>query len=115
MADTELTGQNGENIPLLQRGVDPTGPTPLPRGQMFGLLSLLLAEPVMCLSIMPYINEVCSRFRRPDTAINEMNFQLVTQLPVTGGDYRKAGYYAGFIVRCSIFSEEIRSGIPTVY
>jgi hypothetical protein len=67
---------------------------------MFGLWSLLLAEPVMCMSIFPYINEV-----RPLFVIsalprsNEVNCQLVTELLITDGDERKVGYYAGIIVR----------------
>jgi hypothetical protein len=35
---------------------------------MFGLLSLLLAEPIMSMSILPYINEVRPAFRRSSTA-----------------------------------------------
>ena len=55
--DSEL-----ERTPLLQlaKGVNPT---PLPTGQLFSLLLLMIAEPVAGLSIMPYINEVCSPFR----------------------------------------------------
>jgi hypothetical protein len=30
---------------------------------------------------------------------DELKPQLVTQLPITGGDEKKVGYYAGFIVR----------------
>ena len=60
----EPTEQNDahEHTPLLRGHVTPT---PLPARQMFGLLALLLAEPVMCMSILPYINEVCPAFLVP--------------------------------------------------
>jgi len=78
MSDQEpTTRKNGELAPLLGGRVsqDPTPlprgpisgpltktapPNPLPKGQMFALLLLMTAEPVMGLSILPYINEVCS-------------------------------------------------------
>ncbi len=49
--------QNDEHTPLLR---ERSHPTPLPTGQLFALLLLMIVEPVMGLSIMPYINEVCS-------------------------------------------------------
>ncbi len=49
--------QNDERTPLLRKRAHPT---PLLTGQTFSLLLLMIAEPVMGLSIMPYINEVCS-------------------------------------------------------
>ncbi|KAH9052774.1 MFS general substrate transporter [Lactarius vividus] len=54
--------------------------TPLPITQIVVLLLLQLTEPIMSLSIRPYIN------------------QLVSELPIVGGDERKVGYYAGLIV-----------------
>jgi hypothetical protein len=45
-----------ERAPLLER----VHPTPLPKGQMFAMLLLMMAEPTISLSIMPYINEVGS-------------------------------------------------------
>ena len=51
-----------ERIPLLQLAKG-AHPTPLPTGQLFALLLLMIAEPVAALSIIPYINEVCSPFR----------------------------------------------------
>ena len=60
----EPTEQNDEHTSLLPGHVRPT---PLPAGQMFALLSLLLAEPVMCMSILPYINEVCPALVVPGT------------------------------------------------
>ena len=65
MPDPEPIVQNDEYTPLFRRRVDPTV-TPLPATQVFGLSLLLLAEPIMSLSILPYINEVC--FRRPGSA-----------------------------------------------
>ncbi|KAI9507533.1 MFS general substrate transporter [Russula earlei] len=73
----EHTKPNDERAPLLRERVHPT---PLPKSQIIPLLLLMITEPVMSLSIMPYINE------------------LVSQLPTTGGDDRKAGYYAGIIL-----------------
>jgi len=48
--------ENDEHTPLLQQH---RKPTPLPRAQTFSLLLLMIAEPLMSLSIMPYVNEVC--------------------------------------------------------
>jgi len=54
LADTE---PNDEYTPLL-KDKEHAHPTPLPRGQMISLLLLMISEPLMSLSIMPYINEV---------------------------------------------------------
>lgn len=100
MPDIEPTVQDDdEYTPLFQRPVDPT---PLPTTQVFGLSLLLLAEPIMSLSILPYINEVCFR-PAWQCSVVIVKPQLVTQLPIAGGDEKKVGYYAGFIVRCVIF------------
>jgi len=76
MAVQELAENNNERAPLLPERAS----TPLPRGQLFSLLLLIVAEPLMSSSIMPYINE------------------LVNRLPITGGDERKGGYYVGIIM-----------------
>lgn len=67
MSNLGPSEQDDERAPLLQtrKRVDPT---PLPAGRMFGLLSLLLAEPIMSMSILPYINEVRPALRRSSTA-----------------------------------------------
>ena len=57
MSSQELIEQDDESVPLL-RGT--AHPNPLPKGQMSALLLLMTAEPLMGLSIMPYITEVCS-------------------------------------------------------
>jgi len=77
---------NDEHTPLLQQR---RKPTPLPRGQTFALLLLMTAEPLMSLSIMPYVSE------------------LVSKLPVTGGDEKKVGYYAGIIMSLYFIGEAI--------
>jgi len=51
-----LTEQADETAPLLR---ETAHPNPLPKGQMFASLLLMTAEPLMGLSIMPYITEVC--------------------------------------------------------
>ena len=56
MSSQELIEQDEESAPLLG---ETTHPHPLPKRQMFALLLLMTAEPLMGLSIMPYINEVC--------------------------------------------------------
>ena len=56
MSSQELIEQDEESAPLLG---ETTHPNPLPKRQMFALLLLMTAEPLMGLSIMPYINEVC--------------------------------------------------------
>ena len=53
MPAQELTEQNDERSPLLRRS---GYRTPLPAGPLFALLFLMIAEPVMALSVMPYIN-----------------------------------------------------------
>jgi len=60
MSSQELIKQNDESAPLLPETAHPNKPNPLPKGQMFALLLLMTAEPVMGLSIMPYITQVCS-------------------------------------------------------
>ena len=98
MQHPQTTEQDDEHTLLLRR---PVRPTPLPTGQMFALWMLLLAEPVMSMSIFPYINEVRPSFAiPPPQRSNVTNFQLVTQLLIIDGDERKVGYYAGIIVRC---------------
>jgi MFS family permease len=53
--------------------------TPLPKFQLFILLWVQLAEPITSQVIYPFINK------------------LVSELPITGGDEEKVGYYAGLI------------------
>ncbi|KAH9036517.1 MFS general substrate transporter [Lactarius pseudohatsudake] len=69
-----------EETPLLRDANAPRTETPLPTTQIVVLLLLLLTEPITSLSIRPYIN------------------QLVSELPIVGGDERKVGYYAGLLV-----------------
>ncbi|KAI9452894.1 MFS general substrate transporter [Lactarius psammicola] len=69
-----------EETPLLRDGNAQRKETPLPVTQIAILLLLLLCEPITSHSIRPYIN------------------QLVSELPVVGGDEKKVGYYAGLIM-----------------
>jgi MFS family permease len=69
-----------EEAPLLPDGHPHRKATPLPITQILVLLLLQLSEPITSISIRPYIN------------------QLVSELPVVGGDEKKVGYYAGLIV-----------------
>ncbi|KAH9030871.1 MFS general substrate transporter [Lactarius deliciosus] len=78
-----------EETPLLRDGNRPRTKTPLPFTQILVLLMLQLCEPITSLSINPYIN------------------QLVSELPVVGGDERKVGYYAGFIVSLYFAAEAV--------
>ncbi|KAI9443931.1 MFS general substrate transporter, partial [Lactarius indigo] len=78
-----------EETPLLHDGNVPRKETPLPVTQIVVLLLLQLAEPLTSLSINPYIN------------------QLISELPVVGGDERKVGYYAGFIVSLYFAAEAV--------
>ncbi|KAI0073875.1 MFS general substrate transporter [Panus rudis PR-1116 ss-1] len=61
--------------------------TPLPKLQLFNLIMLQLAEPITSQCIYPFLN------------------QLISELPITGGDPRKVGYYAGMI-QSSFFATE---------
>ncbi|KAI9439344.1 MFS general substrate transporter [Lactarius indigo] len=74
------TPEPEEETPLLHGSDSPRTETPLPITQIVILLLLQLAEPITSLSIRPYVN------------------QLVSELPIVGGDERKVGYYAGLIV-----------------
>ncbi|KAH8993670.1 major facilitator superfamily domain-containing protein [Lactarius deliciosus] len=56
---------------------------------MVVLFLLELCEPITSQSIKPYIN------------------QLVSELPIVGGDERKVGYYAGFIVSLFFATEAV--------
>ncbi|KAH8993665.1 MFS general substrate transporter [Lactarius deliciosus] len=78
-----------EETPLLRDGNRPRTKTPLPITQILVLLMLQLCEPITSLSINPYIN------------------QLVSELPVVGGDERKVGYYAGFVVSLYFAAEAV--------
>jgi len=75
-------------------------PTPLPMVQISIIMLLQLCEPLTSHSIFPYINQVRLHVnsRVGDEADGHL-IQLVSELPVTGGDERKVGYYAGLIVR----------------
>ncbi|KAI0295153.1 MFS general substrate transporter [Multifurca ochricompacta] len=75
------TRQNDERTPLQQNVIlTPPNPTPLPRAQLSPLFLLIFAMSLMSASVIPYINE------------------LISELPITGGDERKAGYYSGIII-----------------
>ena len=102
MPAQEVIQQNDERTPLLRK---PAHPTPLPTGQLFALSLLMIAEPLNGLSIVPYINEVCSSLLVWRQGQYASDGQLVSQLPITGGDEKKVGYYAGIIV--SNFGSEI--------
>ncbi|KAH9030864.1 major facilitator superfamily domain-containing protein [Lactarius deliciosus] len=78
-----------EETPLLCDGGTPRTETPLPITQIVVLLLCQIAEPITYLSINPYIN------------------QLVSELPIVGGDERKVGYYAGCIVSLYFAAEAV--------
>ncbi|KAH8985273.1 MFS general substrate transporter [Lactarius akahatsu] len=83
-----------EETPLLRDRNTPRTKTPLPITQIVILLLLQLAEPITSLSINPYVNQ-------------EHLLQLVSELPIIGGDERKVGYYAGFIVSLYFAAEAV--------
>ncbi|KAH8985274.1 MFS general substrate transporter [Lactarius akahatsu] len=78
-----------EETPLLRDENVPRTKTPLPITQMVVLFLLELCEPITSQSIKPYIN------------------QLVSKLPIVGGDERKVGYYAGIIVSLFFATEAV--------
>ncbi|KAF8269709.1 major facilitator superfamily domain-containing protein [Lactarius quietus] len=78
-----------EETPLLHDRNTPRTETPLPITHLVVLFLLQLCEPIASQSIRPYIN------------------QLISELPVTGGDERKVGYYAGLIIALYFAAETI--------
>ncbi|KAF8267048.1 major facilitator superfamily domain-containing protein [Lactarius quietus] len=89
MPPTRSPGDPDEEIPLLHDGSPQRKETPLPLAQILVLLLLQLSEPITFSSIKPYIN------------------QLVSELPVVGGDERKVGYYSGLIMSLYFAAEAI--------
>lgn len=90
------TIQPDEATPLLRKTANP-----LPKFQLFILLWVQLAEPTTSLVIYPFINKVCttvSILHRIYLPLCCACFQLIAELPITGGDEAKVGYYAGLIV-----------------
>ncbi|KAF7981428.1 hypothetical protein HWV62_33423 [Athelia sp. TMB] len=75
-----------EDTPLLAKKIAST----LPKFQLFILLWVQLAEP---------ITSQCSKTQRRSLTVSF--WKLVAELPITGGDEAKVGYYAGLIVRRS--------------
>ncbi|KAL5526129.1 hypothetical protein ACEPAG_7467 [Sanghuangporus baumii] len=73
-----LTSELNERTPLITRS-QAQRRTPLPTSQIVALLFVQLSEPVTSQAIYPFINE------------------LIKELDITGGDERKAGYYAGLL------------------
>ena len=72
-------------------------PNALPKLQLAIVLLLRVCEPITSQSIVPYINQ--ARLLRRSRENSSHHFQqLITELDITGGDYRKVGYYAGLIV-----------------
>ncbi|KAN0136118.1 MFS general substrate transporter [Lactarius tabidus] len=86
---TESQGAPDEETSLLRDGKPQRKETPLPLAQILVLLLLQLCEPITSQSIRPYIN------------------QLVSELPVVGGDERKVGYYAGLIMSVYFAAEAV--------
>ncbi|KAF8265571.1 major facilitator superfamily domain-containing protein [Lactarius quietus] len=84
-----LQHDSEEETPLLRDRNAPRTETPLPITQVVVLVLLQLCEPIAFQSIRPYIN------------------QLVSELPVTGGDERKVGYYAGLMMALYFAAETI--------
>ncbi|KAF8267047.1 major facilitator superfamily domain-containing protein [Lactarius quietus] len=74
------TPERDEERPLLHEGNPLKTKKSLPITQILVLILLQLSEPITSFSIKPYVN------------------QLVSELPVVGGDERKVGYYAGLIM-----------------
>lgn len=94
-------GDDGE-IPLLSLAEDSivttseesdNVTTPLPKLQIGILMLVLLAEPISSQCIYPFINQVTHCFGRTWRTPDE--FQLISELGITGGDEKKVGYYAG--------------------
>ncbi|KAJ3723993.1 major facilitator transporter [Lentinula raphanica] len=75
---------DSEVTPLLKNHATKPSRTPLPWRQLFVLFWIQLAEPLTSQVIYPFINK------------------MVKDMPITGGDEAKMGYYAGVIE--SLFS-----------
>ncbi|KAF8220943.1 MFS general substrate transporter [Tricholoma matsutake] len=86
MDDTRVVNENTSLLPGQHKN---RTPTPLPWFQISIVLFLQTCEPIISLSIYPFIN------------------QLVGELDITGGDKRKVGYYAGLIESLFFATEAI--------
>lgn len=79
----------GETSSLLHETPQAKQKTPLPKLQIGILMLVLLAEPIACMSIYPYIN------------------QLIRELDITGGNDAAVGYYAGIIESLFFITESL--------
>ncbi|KAH9169621.1 MFS general substrate transporter [Lactarius sanguifluus] len=84
----EFSVPDEETTLLLHRDV-PSKRTPLPMFQILVLLSVLLTETITFSSIPPYINE------------------MMSELPIVGGDQRKVGYYTGITLSVYYLAEAV--------
>ncbi|KAN0140331.1 major facilitator superfamily [Lactarius tabidus] len=84
-----LQPDSDEETPLLRNRNAQQTETPLPITQVVVLVLLQLCEPIASQSIRPYIT------------------QLVSELPVVGGDERKVGYYAGLMMALYFAAETV--------
>ena len=103
--------ESDERTPLLMNNdtVPERRPiTPLPKLQIAIVLLLQVCEPITSQSIFPYINQVRSHDCGKILMLISCR-QLISELDVTGGDERKVGYYAGLIVRLTVFLEYLHS------
>ncbi|KAH9059738.1 major facilitator superfamily domain-containing protein [Lactarius vividus] len=78
-----------EETPFLPKDDATRKPTPLPKLQIAVLLSVWFIESLISHSIGPYLN------------------QLVSELPIVGGDGRKVGYYTSIIVSTHFAAEAV--------
>lgn len=86
----------------------PRKPIPLPKFQLFILLSIQFAEPMTGQRLAPYyIISWTKTHKTPALVIYPFVVQLVRDTGITGGDEAKTGYYAGLLVRGVCLSHSI--------
>ncbi|KAG2051001.1 MFS general substrate transporter [Suillus hirtellus] len=89
MSVFDVQGSETETSPLLHGTTQTKQKTPLPKLQIGILMLVQMAEPIACMSIYPYIN------------------QLIRELDITGGNDAAVGYYAGIIESLFFISESL--------
>ena len=96
--DVQRSDMTDETSSILRKTSPKKQKTSLPKLQIGILMLVQMAEPILSMSIYPYINQVKLKASRGRLNLNLVS-QLIRELDITGGNDAAVGYYAGIIVR----------------